>query len=286
MADLSDVQEALKTAVAAILYPVAPTVPLQASACGIPVLVMKGWPSPQSLDKNLKAGITVVSIYVRPTERDTTRYSFDYEEIDVPEGTYSLSVAGQVITVGGAAPNPFMAQNLYVLIGKVPCLYAAQAGQTAAQVAAGLGAVIADVFPGTTVSGTTITLPGAYLILAARVGVTGTAERELGRQDREFQITVWAPKPDGRDTVTKYVDPKLRAQAFIDLPDGSKGRLIYRGSPFVDFDQKQGIFRRDLIFSVEYGTTDTLTAEQIVQTSVETGLTPDGTPAPTVTLYS
>jgi hypothetical protein len=286
MADLSDVQEALKTVVAAILYPVAPTATMQPSACGIPVLVMKGWPGPQSLDDNLKKGKTVVSVYTRPTERDSTRYPLDYEEVSVPEATYSLASAGQVITVGGAAPTPFFGQNLFVLVGKTPCRYSAQSGESAAQAAAGLGAVIASQFPGTTVSGTQIALPGAYLIAAARVGVAGTASRELGRQDREFQIAVWAPHPKDRDTVAKYIDPKLRAQSFLALADGSQGRLVYRASPFTDFDQKQGIFRRDLIFSVEYGTTDTLAAEQIVETSVETGLAPAGVPAETVTLLS
>lgn len=286
MADLSDVQAALQSVVSATLYPTAPTTPAQESVCGVPVQILLGWPSPQALAAAMKTGVSVLSIYPRQTERDTTRYSFDYEEFNVPAATYTIAVTGQVVTIGGAAPDPFFPQNLYILIGNVPFLYTAQGGQTAAQAAAGLSALVAAAFPGTAVSGATITLPGAYLILAARVGVTGTAERELGRQDREFQLTIWSPTSDDRNTVAAYVDPRLRAQTFIALPDGSAGRLVYRGSPFTDFDMKAGVYRRDLIYTVEYGTTDAITAEQVVATQVEAGLTPDGTPAPTVTITS
>ena len=42
---------------------------------------------------------------------------------------------------------------------------------------------------------------------------------------------------------------------FIDLSDGTQGRLTYAGTTVFDQSQDALLYRRDLIYSVEYATT-------------------------------
>ena len=65
----------------------------------------------------------------------------------------------------------------------------------------------------------------------------------------------WCPDPAVRDTVAGAIDTALASLRFIALPDGTQGRLIYAGG--ADFDQSQdaALYRRDLLYGVEYATT-------------------------------
>jgi hypothetical protein len=178
--------------------------------------------------------------------------------------TYSLTASGQVVTVGGASPTTYYPQNLALFLNGKPYVYQATAAQTAAQVASGLASKAAVDFPSISVTGAQITAPAGVRIGALRVGSTGTTITELRRQERQFQISTWAPNPDLRDAIAAPVDVAIANSPFIGLADGTKGRLIYRSSALIDTDQKQGIFRRDLIVSVEYATTSLDTWAQMV----------------------
>jgi hypothetical protein len=272
MADVSDVVTALGGFVGSTLYPTTPSGEAASPVAGSPVRIEAGWPLPQALDDAMAAGKTHVSIYPRPTERNTTRFPNTREEIPAPAATYTLTRSGQVLTVGGAAPNPYVAQNLAAFVNGKPYVYGATANQTPAQVAAGLRALIAADLAGTSIAGAAITLPATARIGALRVGTTGAVNREVRRQERQFQITVWAPSDAARTAVAKAIDLALAAITFLDLGDGTRGRILYVGSAYNDFAQKQAIYRRDLIYSVEFPTTITEAAAQMVatQTDVET----------------
>ncbi len=43
--------------------------------------------------------------------------------------------------------------------------------------------------------------------------------------------------------------------AFVSLSDGTQGRLIYAGTVVFDQSQDALLYRRDLLYSVEYATT-------------------------------
>lgn len=88
-------------------------------------------------------------------------------------------------------------------------------------------------------------------------GTTGVAIREIRRQTRTFQITVWASCFDKRDPVAKAIDSALAAITRMTLPDGSQGVMTYVNSTQDDDQQKQGIYRRDLFYAVNYATTQT-----------------------------
>lgn len=272
MATISDVQDALATLITAQLYPAGPS-----SVLGYPVKVYAGWPAPQQLDIDLaesppKSGKPIaahVSIYPLPAERNTTRYPSRREEIAALPLTYSLTAAGQTVTVGGAAPSPYVAQNFAIYVNGTPYPAQALAGQTAADLAASLLAALQVDYPGATLAGSVITLPGGARIGDLRGGSTGATIREVRRQEKQFQIAVWSSNPLSRAAVADTFDPVLADTPYLTLADASMARLIYHGSREDDFTQKQRIYRRSLMFSVEYQTTITEKAAQLLYTSIE-----------------
>lgn len=90
-------------------------------------------------------------------------------------------------------------------------------------------------------------------------GTTGISVRELRRQTRNFQITVWASCFDARDPLAGAIDAGLAAVSRITLPDGSQALVSYVNSRQVDDQQRAGIYRRDLFYAVNYATIQTET---------------------------
>lgn len=103
-------------------------------------------------------------------------------------------------------------------------------------------------------------------------GTTGTSIMEIRRQERTFQISIWAPTPAARDSIAKAVDPALAATERFTLPDQTSARLIYKGSPMTDMLEKARIYRRDLLYSVEYATTQIATDYAIKENTINTTL--------------
>lgn len=277
MPDLSEVTQALGQLIGATLYPAGASGENPSPVSNCPVLVQEGWPDPKSLEAATKGGKVLVSIYPLPAERVTTRYPERREENPIPAATYALAVAGQVITVSGAAPSPYFAQNLAVWINGGYYVAQATIGQTPAQVAAALAAEIGADYS-VSVTGAAITIPAGLRIGDLVVGTTGSVQREVRRQERQFQITTWAGTPALRSTVAKAIDEALAQVRFLEgFADGTGGRLTYHGSPVTDFDQRQGVYRRDLIYCVEYGTIIVDAAPQIV-VSIADAFGPFGQP--------
>ncbi len=100
--------------------------------------------------------------------------------------------------------------------------------------------------------------------IVARVGAVGSAVQELKRQKRSFQITFWCPTLALRDAIVAPCDAALAALTWLSLPDGTAARLRSQKTFVTDRAEKQALFRRDLIYSVEYGTTQLQTAAQVV----------------------
>lgn len=261
MADLSDILNALVTQIAGVVYPNGINQP---SVSGSGIRVYAGWPNQQQLGSDLAAGICHISVYPRAEERNTTRFPPDTDPV-LNTATLTLTANGQTVTVGGAMPSPFTPHNLVIFANHKPYVTAVLSGDTLSSIAARLAALIAVDIPTTSATGPVITLPTSALLGAVRVGVTGTATRELRRQERHFQITAWADTPTHSDTIMRPVDTSLAQTRFLTMSDGSAARLIYKTSPITDGMQNQKLYRRDLIYSVEYATTVTETQTQITQ---------------------
>lgn len=254
MADLSDVSASLRALVSAALYPGQVT-PSGNSIAGIPVLVQSGWPDPNTLQAQIAAKSAQVTVYPQPSERNVTRYQQVWEQTGpLQPPTFTLSVIGRVVTVGGAQPSTFYGQNFAVFVNGNAYVYRCLSGDTLTSIASTLAVAIAADIPGTTATGPAITLPATARIGALRVGTQAPVSMELKRQERDFSLIIWAPTTISRDKIASYIDVAIPSNKFLTMADGSAGRLIYKGSPYSDFDQKQGIYRRDFSVSVEYAT--------------------------------
>ncbi len=245
MSDSADVEAGLVELVAAACYP---------NPQGITVRVYRGWPIPAQLDADLAAQAVNVSVYASDTESKTTRHLPQWLELPSDAPTLALTASGNAVTVSGTAGR----YNACVVADGMPYAYAASLSDTPASVAQGLAALI----PGASSSGSTVTVPGAHI--TARVGGFGTAVRELKRQKKGYQITVWAGSPELRDAVAPLADAALAAVDYLPLPDGFGARLLYERSRQSDRDERDGLYRRDLFYSAEFSTTQSQSAATVV----------------------
>lgn len=265
MADLSDALNVIAATAAGALYPNGAAQP---SVVGVAVKVYPGWPNAQQLDADLRAATPVchVSIYATPAERNTTRFSpNDWKTAFMATPALTLTIAGQAVTVAGTTPGAGSPHNLLVLANGNPYVYRVLTSDTVASIASALAALIAVDIAGTVSAGAVVTLPNSARLQAARVGVTGTGLRELRRQERVVQIVVWANNEVNRSAIASVVDSALAAVAFVAMPDGTGARVRYQKSTISDALQKDCIFRRDLMYSIEYATVQTELETQISQ---------------------
>jgi len=258
MADISDVSVSLASLISQTLYPNGTAA---ASVPGFMVTVMHGWPSQDALDTALRAGRAVVSVFPTDIERNTTRYMKDWHVSVPPVQTLTATLAGQTITIGGTVTTP---QNVMVMVGGIPYVYAVQASDTLTGIATGLAALI----PGSSSLGPVITCPALSMPTAARVGAGGTSLQIVRNQERVMMLSVWANSPAHRDAVAQPIDLALAQISFLTMSDQTQARIIYRGSRIDDSQQKAKLYRRDLNYSVDYATTVTEAEMQITQTQL------------------
>ena len=255
--------------------------PLEIRLNGRPLSVTMRTPGD---DLDLAAGICSVSVYPAKMERNTTRYLSRYKQASINSPTLTLTAAGQTVTVSGTIPPASNPHNLGVFVNGVPYVYAVKPNDTLASVAAALATLIT----GSSSAGPLVTLPAGALLGPVRAGITGKSARPIRNTQRVFQITIWADTPAHRDAIAAVIDPVLAATPFVFMPDGTAGNVVYRGSPQTDKDEKSGLYRRDLMYSVDYSTMQTVTAPQIVAVEVDISAAVDGVPpfVPVATEFS
>ena len=248
MADLSDIEAALVLLCAGALYPAGSEQP---SAVGAACRVHRGWPITSRLDADLKAGLVTVSVYAQQgVTRNVTRYRKEWHIGPAPAVTLVLTAAGSTVTVSGTAAATHVAA---VAVDGKAYDYRCSDTDTPASVAAALAALIATDRPATA-AGAVLTLPAARA-LAAHAVTDYPARREIRRQEQGFQIIVWAPSPALRDVASAAVDVTLSESEYLTLPDGSRSRLTYQRTMTTDEGTEAVLYRRDLVYLVEYATT-------------------------------
>jgi hypothetical protein len=256
MADLSDVEAALVAVISALVYPAGAGT---ASALNFPAKVFRGQPAGNMLLDDGRAGVADVSVFAVPDRaKNTTRWGV---QTSITHGTpgISVNVAGNCATFSGVATAGDLAG---VLVNQSAYVYATQPGDSAALVAAALGDAIRT--NGICwVSDASLTVPGA-LSLIARTVAPAKELQEWSRQEQEFRISVWTGTPQMRDAACSLIGAGLAAIPFLELADGTGGRLRYSATKTIDDDQASSIYRRDLIYIVEYGTTVTATAPTVL----------------------
>jgi hypothetical protein len=267
MADLSDVEEALLRLAAAVLYPEGPAAP---SVIGRACRLYRGWPRGAALDADLAAGLAHVTVFpeARP-QAVTTRYPDRWEKVGMPApglNVPGLSVPGLSVIVDGRSAtvegSAHVGQVAGLLVDGMAVVHRTAPGDTAEMVAAVLATYL-RARRVVTVDGATLTVAGSGPMLG-RVVADRMVRRETRRQRQVLRLTVWCPDADMRDRLASALDAQLSTVDFLDLPDGGKGRLLFRGSLVHDQGRAARLFRRDLLYAVDYATTVTQTLPAMI----------------------
>lgn len=245
MPDRSDVEQALAGLVAGALYPGGTDAD---SAVGNVCKVYRGWPVANALDTDLERGIVHVSIVpVDGAFRDRTRYSAEWQGA-LPATTMSASITTELVTFQGLGGS---GQVAGIAVDGQAYAYRMQAGDSASLVAAALAALIRADRPAVAIeSGVHLVSPRS---LVARVVADGQGGEELRRQEGRFRLSFWCPDPATRDQVVSLVDVALAEMTFIDVA-GWACRLQVAGESSSDQGAAGGLWRRDLVFLVEFPT--------------------------------
>ncbi|MCX2905207.1 hypothetical protein ORG41_04365 [[Curtobacterium] plantarum] len=258
MASTDDVASYLAGRVSDAVYPGGSGLPGIINAA---VKIYPGWPAPGTLQQDINSGGVHVSIWPLPAERKiSTALGRPFRVMAKDKPALQFIVNGSVIDVSGVADA--LTSVRVSLKGKT-FTFTFRAGTTADQAVTALGAALPESFT---------VLSSVFIPLADHISVSattaGTAVKELHRQIKDFQITVWAPAPGLRDRIGSAIDTALSEQCHIDLNDGAPAQLLYARQFDSDRSQNWHVYRRDLIFSVNYATTRTITAPEVTQFEV------------------
>ena len=250
MADLADVETALRDIVTTSVYPdgvpatdAVPVSPVISAA----VRVRRGWPDAAKLDADLKAGIVNVSIFSMPGHsRPIQRYIDDWRTVPSPPPTMTVTQAGAVVTFAGTGGIGQIA-GIQLADGTA---YAVLATGSPSDAATALAAIV----PGATATGPALTLATSAFV--ARTGGPAFEEKELRRQVQGFRVICWCPSEPTRDIMAATADLALAASdgQWITLPDGTGGLLEYKGTIPDDVPTKESLWKRTLEYTVEYPT--------------------------------
>ncbi len=249
MADQADVEAALAAIAANGVYPQGTSV---ASAVGAACKIYRGWPVSPVLDADLAVGMAHVSVSATDVPvKNVTRYPKVWQTLRPATGTLAVSVSGLEAVFSGTCSTGLLAG---VMVDNETYPYAVQANDSAATVTSNLAALLREGGWIVEYSGSTLAVPEATHFTARVVAGVG-ALQEIRRQVQEFRIAMWCPTPALRDALAPVIDTALMANDFIALADGSYGRIRFANGFTTDESADASLYRRDLIYAVEYPTT-------------------------------
>lgn len=258
MASTDDVARYLAGCISDAVYP---------GGCGLPgiinaaVKIYAGWPVPGTLQQNINSGGVHVSVWPLPTERKiSTALGRPFRLMAKGKPSLQFTVNGTAISVAGVASA---LTNVQITLNRKTFNFHFRAGTTAGRAIHALSVALPKSF--TVLSSVCIPLAEH---LSISVTTAGTAVKELRRQIKDFQITVWAPTPGLRDRIGSAIDMAFSEQCHIDLSDGAPAQLLYARQFDSDRSENWHVYRRDLIFSVNYAITRTISAPEVTQFEV------------------
>lgn len=257
MADLSDVEDALLRLATDVLYPEGASAP---SIIGRACRLYRGWPQGAALDADLAAGLAHVTVFpeARP-QAVTTRHPDRWEKVSAVEPGLVITIQGRRAIIEGSAHE---GQVAGLMVDGIAVVHRTAPGDTPEMVAAVLATYLRT-RKIVTVDGATLTVAGSGPMVG-RVVADQTMRRETRRQRQVIRLSTWCPDPATRDRLTGAIDSRLSAVDFLDLPDGGRGRLLFRGSTVMDQGRAARLYRRDLFYSVDYATTLTETMPEMI----------------------
>ena len=94
--------------------------------------------------------------------------------------------------------------------------------------------------------------------MSVRVVCDSSASVESRRQEKDLRVICWCSTPFVRDAVATAIDAAIDQIQFLALPDSTQARIVYRGTSSYDQSQNALLYRRDLVYTVEYPTITTI----------------------------
>lgn len=248
MADISDVEDALVDMASGMLYPNGILQPPVVSGIDT-IKVYAGWAIPPVLEADIKNNISHVTIFPSNPGRNTTRFPQDWHEKNITPATITLTVAGDTVTVGGTVTTP---QSCMIIVNKIGYAYQILSSDTLDTIATALAALI----PNSVSSGSLITISGAFSIVA-RVTQHGVGIKEIKRQEVMINIIVWSNSRENRTAIGSVIEIGFGKLSRFLLPtDNFWAPIVYSGLKEHDELQKTfAVYRRDLMFKIEYPST-------------------------------
>ena len=276
MADLSDLTAYLATTAANAVYPNGTS---SASVVDMDCRIYEGWPIPDQLDLDMagqmmnsatppvaatRPGGPVANVSIFPAPGAVEVYQIqDYTyTITAPAINVSSTVSGDTITVSGqVAAGEFM-----TLVCDDAFVYSAGGATTAAMLQALATAAQAN-YPAASATATTLTVPVSHA-LVVRHGGSGVQGKVTHRQKHSVMVTVWAPNRIVRNELAGAIDNAIKQTIKVAMPDTSQAIIRYNRTLVNDTQQSEGIYRRDLIYDVEYATVEQFTGVVITSTTM------------------
>ena len=235
---------------------------------GNPLRLYRGWPVSTRLVEGVRAGHTHVTVFADTAmARNTTRYlAQDFALSPPAPPTLLLRAIDNLLTVNGEPAAGYLCGVLLGPLGSgVGYSYRVLDGDTCEDVAGALAGQI----DGATLEGVVVTMPTD--IAVARVVQDVTSAIEVRRQDQVFRLCFWSPSPQIRDVVVAAADVAMARLSRITLASGWSVYVRYHGTRVEDASGQAEVWRRDLMFSVEYPTAATTTTTQMLFGYVEVG---------------
>ena len=271
MADLSDITAFLASQSADAVYPNGTS---QSSVAAMDCRIYEGWPLPDKLDKDMRGlddngnprvggPVANVSVYAMP--------GTGIKIFDILDETYVLrpAVHGMAVTVVNGVINVAGQPTVGEYISLV-CdgnIVFSQTGASTAAILSNLAAQALPTYPGTGATATTLAVPVGHS-LVVRQGAVGLLGKAINRQRQSIMITVWAPNERVRSQLAIAVDILTKKNTRITLPDTSQAVVFYVRTSNSDDQQASGIYRRDLIYDVDYATLETFPGYEITSVNI------------------
>ncbi|WP_143217300.1 hypothetical protein [Acetobacter sp. DsW_063] len=250
----ADIEQSLAEKIASFVYPSESS---SESIFDFDVKIARGWPPAAELNADLTAASPLAWITVNQKSgmtRDKTRYGRGW----IPSRTQSdigitAKTSNGVLQFNGVATASGVAG---AVVDDVAYPVYVSIGDTATLVAQKIGAQIREVGRSTIVTTGSSLLNSSARTFYAKISSNISIERELCRIEEGFCISLFAPSIAYRDTLESGVMTALLAGDEL-LRDVDSGPLKFVKRDAIDSSLNEGLYRLDLIWTFEYGWTET-----------------------------
>lgn len=276
MADISDVTAYLAQVAANAVYPNGTS---QSSVASMDCRIYEGWPDPDQLDLDVggrmlqgnpptpvtRPGGPVANVSIFPMQGTGIAVYQILDEtytIAHPVLGLSLTVNGDTVTVTG---EPTAGEYL-TLVCDDAHVYS-ETGATASALLAALATAAQANYPTSSSTATTLTVPVGHTLVVRQGGI-GTLGKVTHRQRHPVMVSVWAPTQVVRAQLGAAIDNAIKKKIKVTMPDSSQALVIYSRTNVIDDQTSATVYRRDLIYNVEYATVEQFTGYVVTSTNV------------------